>query len=276
MVTFVSLLAAASIAVQSSSATGAVEITVVNTWQAPYAAEIGDLSYVDYGDNLAFRSNADGKIYFADPDDGSYCGEIPIPAGCVGFGFELWDDSEYYLASDSEGLIYHGDGASGWDDFANPAGTGGSALTWDFWGSTNELIEACSSADQICVFDTSGAGAEFYTLPGITGTISGLAAHQVTTDGPASAPFALVVTCSDNPMFYFFHGYGGSYYQYDQEPCPVAVQQSLGLAYFPDRQSFFWSYRGADGEYYVSELFIPILGALDEATWAEIKTGTAD
>lgn len=251
-----------------------IDIDVVNTWQAPYAQEILDLSMTD-GDQLVFRSNLDGVIFIADPDDGSFIDEVPLPEDESGFGLAHLGTS-YYINSDTTPFIYHSTGSTGWESFPNPAGTSGSGMSNDpdQW---NTISEAFSQADRrIYSFDSDGSGEEFGVLPGVTGTLSGIAAHWVAVDWLADLPFALVATSFDQHEFFFYFESGGVYYQYGQEPCPVSVLQSLGLAFAPYRSSFFWSYTGLDGEYYVSELSIPVLGELDSATWGAIKGSFQD
>lgn len=276
LVTASMIAAGQSAAIPSNSPTLHIPITVLNTWQAPYASEILDLSYADWGWPLAFRSSADGKIFFADPDDGSYQGEVPLPAGCTGFGLEIYNGSEYFVTNTATGKIQHGTGVT-WESFDNPATPCDGALVWSCFNMGPEIAEGSgSSSAELYVFGLDGGGIATYTLPGITGTVRGVAAHYVMTDGCDYPPSALVVTCSDNPVFYFYLLYGVQYVKYGEEPCPVPVQQSLGIEFVPDRQTFFWSYRGTDGEYCVSELQIPILGALDEATWGAIKAGMSN
>lgn len=250
-----------------------IDIDVLNTWQAPYASEILDLSMTSSGE-LAFRSDLDMKIFLADPDDGSYIGEILLP-GCSGFGLACLGSS-YYINSDTSPYIFHSTGSTAWESFPNPAMFAGTGMTNDpnVWDT---LSEACSQADdRIYSFDYNGAGEEFGVLPEVTGELSGIAAHWVATDGLTELPFALVATCFYQHQFFFFFENGGVYYQYGLEPCPISEQQSLGLAFAPSRSSFFWSYLALDGEYYVSELSIPILGELDSATWGAIKSGFQD
>jgi hypothetical protein len=251
-----------------------IDIDVVNTWQAPYASEILDLTMTEYGENLLFRSNLDGTIFIADPDDGSLISELIMPE-VSGFGL-VHLGSSYYINSDTSPFIYHSTGSTGWESFPNPAGVSGSGMSNDpdQW---NTISEACSQTDRrIYSFDYDGSGEEFGVLPGVTGTLSGIAAHWVATDGLADLPYAIIATSFDQHEFFFYFESGGVYYQYGQEPCPVSVLQSLGLAFAPYRSSFFWSYIGLDGEYYVSELFIPVLGELDSATWGAIKGSFQD
>jgi hypothetical protein len=258
-----------------------IDIDVLSTWQADYAQEILDLAWgVDYGYEgpLLFRSNQDGMIFMADPEDGSFLGEIALPSGSSGFGL-CWDyyagENRYFINSDLSPLVFHTDGAGVWDSFPNPAGAGGMGMSVDFWSTG--LAEVCpTSSNLLYTFQGDGTGVADYLIQGITGTMSGLAAHEVATSDRLQAPSALVVTCSDQPEFFFLFNNGSLYYLYGQEPCPVTVDQSLGITFAKGRNTFFWSYRGLDGEYYVSELFIPILGTLESATWAAVKAGIRD
>jgi hypothetical protein len=253
-----------------------IDIDVLNTWQADYAQEILDLAWVDdgYGGPLLFRSNQDGMIFMADPEDGSFLGEIPLPPGSSGFGLGFDDyGRRYFINSDLSPEVFHTDGAGVWDSFPNPAGADGEGMAFDIH-TPGWLAEVCPpSGNRLYSFYNDGTGVASLLIQGITGMISGLATHQVMTSDRLQAPFALVVTCLDQPEFFFLFNYGSLYSLYGQEPCPVTVDQSLGIAFAASRSTFFWSYRGLDGEYYVSELAIPILGSLESATWASVKTG---
>jgi WD40 repeat protein len=255
-----------------------IDIDVLNTWQADSAQEILDLAWVHDGDGLLlFRSNQDGMIFMADPEDGSFLGELALPSGSSGFGL-CFDDygSRYFINSDISPLVFHTDGSGVWDSFPNPAGAGGMGMAVDYW--TTGLAEVCpTSSNLLYTFQGDGTRVADYLIQGITGTMSGLAAHEIATSDRSQAPYALVVTCSDQPEFFFLvFNDGPVYSMYGQEPCPVTVDQSLGITLAEGRNTFFWSYRGLDGEYYVSELFIPILGNLESATWAAVKAGIQD
>lgn len=270
------VLAGGAAPICDNDGTADIEITVRNTWQAPYAQQILDLS--SQGGILYFRSNLDGKIFSVDPEDGSYIGELAIPDSCrSGFGLAVLGDG-LYINCDTSPYIYRNPGSGSWESYANPSGTAGGALSNNPW-QWNTIVEGYSwSSDRgIFSFESDGSGSQYYALPDIWGTVTGIAAHEVATlGGGASNPYALVVTSRDQHEFFFFWSAGSSYYKYAQEPCPITVQQSLGLAFDFTRSHFFWSYIGADGEYYVSELEIPVLGALDGATWAEVKSSFAE
>lgn len=271
------LLAALSLTVPCAEvvpcgASGTIPITVVRSWQAPYAQQILDLSMICMGDLLAFRSTSEKKIYFANPDDGDYQGETNIPGDCTGFGFAMRNDSHYYISDESDGTIRHSTGIGGWGFFDNPAPSEDGGLAWDPYGEVDLLLEASSTGgDDLYVFDIYGDLQFSCGLPGITGTISGMAPYPLATSDGSRMPSGLLVTCWDNPTFYFYTYTGTGFTLYAQEPCPVYVIQSLGLVYMPNRGTFYWSYRAPGGSYWVSELYIPILGDLESTTWGAIK-----
>ena len=72
-----------------------IPIEVLNTWEITYASDIQDITCLGYG-WIAFRSNADGRIYLADADC-SYQDEIPLPDGAAGgFGLAYYNWSSEY------------------------------------------------------------------------------------------------------------------------------------------------------------------------------------
>lgn len=266
------IVSLAAVSAGTASASGEIPITILNTWQAPYAQQILGMSV--QGDIYVFRSNLDGKIIRFDPDTGAYIGELAIPTAYrSGLGVALLGDG-FYIDCDTSPYIYRNPGSGAWDSFPNPAALAGRGLSNDPSNWT-AIVEGYSwAADRgFFSFDSDGSGSEYSSLEGIWGTISGIAAHWVAVDGQQDQPFAMVVTSSDQHEFLFYWRSGSTYYLYGQEPCPVDVQQSLGLAFAPSRDSFFWSYIGTNGQYYVSELFMPILGDLESTTWGAIKSG---
>lgn len=237
-----------------------IPITVLGTWEVTYASDIQDICLT--GTHLAIRSNGDGKIYLADPDDCSYEDEILLPVNVTdGFGLTYREYSgEYFVNSGTEPLIYHSDGSDTWSSIPNPAGTDGAGLDINFYYS-DELCEAASfSPYQFYCVDAG----ESFGLPGINGEISGFMSHDVMTVGD-NPPFALVVTTRYGHEFFFYYRSGSVYTLYGQEDCPVSVEESLGLVCFYNYY-VYWSYKGTDGKYYISTLDIPIFGGIEDET----------
>ena len=164
------------------------------------------------------------------------------------------------MSSGADSLIYHSDGSGSWDSIPNPAGTNGAGLDFDVYGS-NELCEAGAFSPYrfYCIDDD-----ECYDLPGINGEIGGFMVHQIYT--VSYPPYALVATTRYGHEFFFFHeGYPDGYELYAQEDCPLTVEESLGLVWFMG-DTVYWSYKGTDGKYYISELEIPIFGSVEDGT----------
>ena len=238
-----------------------ISITMLNTWQALYASHILGLEYRDDVGDILFVSNLNNKIFIADPDDGAQLGSIDRPAGMYGFDV-AWDGTEYYVNGWSTSAIYHGTGG-GWTSFTNPAGTNGRGMAFD--GA--QLWESNSSAGAY-TFNTDGTGALACALPGINLQISGLATFPLPTE---NQPCGLMVTCYNQPTFYFYTYNGSSITPIGSAPCPTTVTQSLGLTYSQTRDTFFWSYVYG-GAYYVAELDIEMGAALEKDHWGNIKT----
>lgn len=243
-----------------------IPIYVGNTWQIPYATDIQDICF--NWQYLVIRSNSDGKLYLADPDDCSYQGEIPVPAAMDGFGVAFLQDgpAAYCINSSSTPEIGMYDGSDTWAYFPNPAGTGGAGMNFD-WSGGPELFEVSSASPyQFYGIEPDGTGFNTYALPGISDEISGFMPHGVMTAG-GYPPGACIATTRLGHEFFFYHESSGGMTLYGQEPCPFPVLQSLGLAWKQDL-SVFWSYQGLDSLYYVAELYIPVFGGIEDESGA--------
>lgn len=238
-----------------------ISITIVNTWQAPYASHILGLEYRDDQGDILFVSSLNNKVFIANPDNGAQIGSIDRPAGMYGFDV-AWDGTEYYINGWNTSVIYHGTG-SGWTSYANPAGTNGRGMSFD-----GAQIWESNSSTGAYTFNPDGTGAQPYALPGVTVQISGLTAFPFPT---GNQPCGLMATCYNQPTFYFYTFNGSSITPIGSAPCPTSVTQSLGLTYSQTRGTFFWSY-SYSGAYYVAELDIEMGAALEGDTWGDIKT----
>ncbi len=111
-----------------------ISIGIVETWDVPYATDIQDLSFDGYSGLLIIRSNADGKLYLADPNTCEYVGEVDLPSGAEGFGvaFDQFDTPRrYYINSSISTQIFHSDGSDTWSEFPNPLGTYGAGIDFN-------------------------------------------------------------------------------------------------------------------------------------------------
>ncbi|MFO7626560.1 MAG: T9SS type A sorting domain-containing protein [Candidatus Fermentibacteraceae bacterium] len=252
-----------------------IEIYVVDTWQVPYVTEIQDISYNWDTGQMVLRSNADGKLFLADPWGCAYEGGIALPEGAsTGFGV-AWDPSnthEYYINNGQAPLlILHSDGSDSWSSFPNPDPTGGSAMDFDTWfgGGMSDILFQASAAPpwQLYGMETDGSGSSATALPAVTGVIGGILAHEIATLSYDEFP-ALIVTTRYDHQFHFFWRSGDVYVQYGLEPCPVPVLESLGLTM--SGSHVYWAFKGTDGGYYLSALEIPVFGGVADETSASV------
>jgi hypothetical protein len=248
-----------------------IPIEVLNTYEITYASDMQDICLTET-QQLAIRSNGDGVIYLADPGDGSYEGEILLPPGLTtGFGLAYSESTgEYYVNSGTEPLIYYSDGSDTWATIPNPAGTDGAGMDVEIFFS-DELSEATASSPYRFYCIDAGLS---YGLPGITGTVSGFMGYEIMAMG-GYPPGAVIATTRYGHEFFFFYESSSDYTLYGQEDCPITVDESLGLAWFFNEWTVLWGYRGTDGKYYVSELWMPIFGGIEEETASTGSPGMA-
>lgn len=242
-----------------------IPIQVMNTWEIDWATDIQDISMSENEGQLLIRSNTDGKIYLANISDCSYQGEIDLPEGIGGFGLAF--DEDRYFVSSSQGIIHHSDGSDTWSSFPGPAGAAGAGMDFNHpWPVESDLYQALSTSPHMFYsIDKEDHTWEPYGLAGITGEISGFTAHEVATLG-GYPPFAVIAATRFTHQFYFLVSNGPDYQIYDQEDCPLTVEESLGLVASFNNGRVYWSWKGIDGKYYVSELWIPIFGGIEDET----------
>ena len=246
-----------------------IPITVLDTWEITYASDIQDISYNWNTDQIALRSNGDGKIYLADPDDLSLQDEFDLPPDMEGFGLNVVfepPEGRYYVNSSAEPLIYHTDNGDNWASFSNPAGTDGSGLDFNYLTGDGELFQGTSvSPYSFYGMYPDSPDYVIYQLPGVTGEISGLTVHEIMTV-TGYPPYAIITTTRFEHEFLFWQHTPGGYLLWGQEECPVDVSESLGLFWDWQALTVFWSYLGTDDKYYISELQIPIFGGIENNT----------
>jgi hypothetical protein len=238
-----------------------VSITVLNTWELAFASDVQDIAWNENTGQMAVRSNGDGVLYLLDGNC-SVEGVIELPEGLDGFGVALDSDGLYYVNSGSIPVIYCSDGSDSWTGYPNPAGMQGAGIDIEEFFSTDLYEVTASSPASIWIIDTGTFTGQSYNLPGITDEISGIMAHEIMA-GDGLSPGALIVTTRYGCEFFFYYEQSSSYILYDQEDCPPGVEESLGLAWKFNSMNVLWSWKGTDGKYYLSELYIPVFGAVE-------------
>ncbi len=241
-----------------------IPVQVMNTWEIDWATDIQDIAVSEWEYQLLIRSNGDGRIYLADMNDCSYEGEIDLPDSIDGFGLAF--DEERYFVSSSQGIIYHSDGSDTWSSFPGPAGMAGAGMDFNHPGpEESDLYQAVTTSPHMFYsIDKEDHTWEPYDLVGLTGEISGFTAHDVATLG-GYPPFAVIAATRFTHQFYFL-SYGPDYQIYAQADCPLEVEESLGLIASFMNGTVYWSWKGTDGKYYISQLWIPIYGGIEEET----------
>lgn len=241
-----------------------IPIDVLQTWQVAYASDIQDVSYNWNTNLLVIRSNADGKLYLADPYTCDYEGEIDLPSGADGFGVGFDNNGysgRYYINSSTSSQIYHSDGSDTWSEIPNPAGPDGAGIDFNAMMMDGLLFQASAvSPYQFYSTNPDSGSYDTYELPGVNGEISGFMVHEICT---SYEPNALILTTRYGHEFFFYWSAGSEYVQYGQEPCPITVSESLGLTLGASGY-VYWSYKGVDQEYYISLLQIDVFGGIDD------------
>lgn len=241
-----------------------IEISVLSTWELAFASDAQDIAWNESTGQLAVRSNGAGVLYLL---DGNYNieGVIDLPQGLDGFGVALDSDGLYYVNSGSTPTIFCSDGSDSWTGYSNPAGIQGAGMDVEEFFSTDLCEATASSPGSIWVIDTGTFTGQSYNLPGITDEISGIMAHEIMA-GDGRSPGALIVTTRYGCEFLFYYEQSSDYILYGQEDCPLDAAESLGLAWKFNSCTVLWSWKGTDGKYYISELFIPVFGGIDDNT----------
>jgi len=244
-----------------------IPIDVLNTWEINYASDIQDIAWMSYPYCLAIRSNGDGKIYLADAQC-NYLGEIPLPDSIEGFGltYNYWDEMYYINSLSSQ--IYYSDGSDSWSSFPQSSlGAGMDCANW----ITPECIYEVSPFPpySLCSTDLVSHENQYSYLLG-TGSkdeITGLTVGMIATLD--ESPCAIITTTRNSHKFLFYlFDYPSEYNLCGTENCPIPVEESLGLTRGWDCTRIYWSYKGIDGNYYISLLGINFFyfgGIEDEA-----------
>lgn len=83
-------------------------------------------------------------------------------------------------------------------------------------------------------------------------------------------PYAIIVTTRFGHEFLFYTHDSSEYYLFDTEDCPIPAEESLGLTRSSECTEIYWSYRGTDGNYYISLLSINFFyfGAIEDETYS--------
>lgn len=219
-------------------------ITIINSFQCPYAGEIRGLDYVDGATAISFSSDPDNKVYTCDANDGTYVGELAMGfSNPHPFGICYDADDNVHVNEFNGSDIYWYNGAV-WSDYGNPSSNKGSGMDFD-----GTYVWETYWTDGVYRFFPDGSGAEFYDMPEVGAQLSGL------TVFPYNGNLWLM-NASHGEYVFNFYEFDGSVLTYIATvDCPLTPSQSYGLTFAAERGTFFWSYSiGSDD--WIAELDI--------------------
>ena len=251
----------------NQNGTDGYEITVLNTFETPYAYQILGLDYNDGNNGLFFVSNADDSMYYCSADDGTELDSWALdPANEFAFG--MADGGTFAHVNDfinSDVYFFNG---SVWGTYPNPYNADGRGMDFDgtyVWEAYGPLYATYGAA---CAFDQTGVLLGDWNLPGITTQLSGLAVFNTGTDATGIA-----VTSYSVHYIWFYEFTGSSMILLGDAQLPISadILQSLGLCYSSERDTYFWSYYDNSSVFHISELQITET-SLEHSTWGNIKT----
>jgi|GEM_PF-1484770 len=147
-----------------------ITITVLNTFECPYAGEIRGLDFVDGENAISFASDPDDKFYTCSADDGTYISDLDLEFGGNAHPFGLCYDADgnVYGNEYASAWIFWYDGAA-WDSYVNPSSNKGSGM--DFYDG---YIWETYWTDGAYRFLPDGTGVEFYGTAEVEAQLSGL------------------------------------------------------------------------------------------------------
>jgi hypothetical protein len=224
-------------------------ITIINSFQCPYASEILGLDYVDGENAVTFASNLDDLLYTCSADDGTYIEELALDfaGNAHPFGLCYDADGDVYL-NDFSGQDINWTDYSSWYDYPNPSSNKGSGLDFD-----GDYIWETYWTDGVYRFLPDGTGVEYFPISEVAAQMSGLAVF------PLEGNLGIMIAAHGQYDFWFYEFDGSSVNYLGSVPCPLTPSQSQGLTYAAERGTFFWSYFIGD-EDWIAELDINIEG----------------
>lgn len=222
------------------------------------------LDCCNYGGGNYIMSPRDGFLYMINMSDGTKYDEFPLDAA------NSYPYGSYPLASVNvndwiKDVIYHStDLGATWSTVTNPTGSNGRGLDCDYsaalvWETyiNSAIYSFVHGATSGTAYDVSGS---------IPDQMSGLATFEYNGDT------WLAVTCYNSPNSYFYQVRPGvlSYMGYGVLPYEPTFYKSYGITYFPDTDTFFWSFKNISNNCYLIEMSLT-LTALEQSSWGSIK-----
>ena len=223
------------------------------------------LDYCGYSDGYYIMSPRDGFLYIINMSDGTKHDEIPLDAANA-YAYGSYPYSSVNVNDWVDNVIYHSpDLGVTWSTVTNPTNAEGRGMDCDY---TAELVwETCDDYAIYSFTHGSTSGTAYDVSGSIPSQMSGLATFEYGGDT------WLAVTCYISPNAYFYR-VGTStldYMGYGELPYAATFNRSYGITYFPDSDTFFWSFKNVSNNCYLIEMSLTLTG-LEQSTWGSIKS----
>lgn len=241
-----------------------VTLTLNNTFQ-PEGKALG--LYMIELTALCGVNNAEGRVYGYAPTTGTVSFSMDLdPANassCFGviFGDEFPGPERFYTNDwNGNDLYYTADWGTSWNTVFDPTFNEGRGMDYDgeYLWSTYGYGKIVRFLPETTPFDT-------LMVPETSGQLSGL------TVFPWEGDLCVAVTSyyADGIWFYLWDGSELEYLGLGSFPVPAYI--SYGLAYSEDLQSLFASYEESSGDFWIADMSLEIVAALEQSTWGAVK-----
>lgn len=242
----------------------AIVLSVVNTFQVSSAGQMLGLDTQEGCSQLVLMDNAAQLIRAVGMGTGNPVWTLPTNSISFGCCHNWPAPYGWYVNSAlNADMNYY---STGWSVvFANPAGSSGRGM--DFQNNENYIWETYSSGTthRIYRIDETG-GYTYYPITDVPGQMSGLAVF------PYNSNLGIFVTCYNFQEWFLFEFDGSSMiYRGSGNVGLSNFTKSLGLTYYPDTDTFFWSYVVYGTNRWIAEVQFNET-ALERSSWGSIKT----
>ncbi|MFO8183333.1 MAG: hypothetical protein R6U39_04100 [Candidatus Aegiribacteria sp.] len=257
----------------------------LNRWAIPIGTQALGIDYLGYWweDNVvAYISNQEDNVYWMNGMTGAVVGS-PWPTDVSNtspFGlarvFVPEEEPQIHVNDFNYDAIFFRDEYTAWDEYNALADNMGRGMHYfEDEDRIFEIYTVTTPGDYswyVAMYTPGTSTGNTYELdcdPGADWSASGLTLFPMFGGGTGIA-----VTMYESKWIRFFD-YPGSpgevYYGYCVLPYEVEMESSYGLAYAPDLDCFFHSWRDAADNHFISRLEVQEV-ALDQSTWGGIKS----
>ena len=249
----------------ASGTTDGPTLSLLNDWTLAEKALgldvfVGSESFVLGVDNI------NDYIQAYNPITGDPLGTLtldPANDACFGIAWNNDPSSDTYYTNDVVGsiLFFTDDFGATWTTADNPAGANGRGM--DFDGTDYWITDSYPGA--VWRFQP-GVGQDHILVPEVSGVLSGITVY------PYGSDIGVLVAGYNDSSLHFYLWDGSALNYMGAAAYPVAsLASSLGLAYWENTGTLFWSYKDASNNYHLAELAFSIM-ALQHSTWGNIKS----